>query len=106
MRALIAALLLCPAAAIADFYNGNELYDRCQRFPDVAGVYAAGVLDGGRTMEYWNRVSATICVPNGVTIGQAGEVMCNYLVRYPEKRHLSASSLVLNAFEAAWPCSR
>jgi len=105
MRILIAAFLLCPAVAQAGFFNGNEAYEQCQDDPLGANLYAAGLVDGGLTMEKWETGRASICPPNGVTVSQAGDMMCKHLEENPADRHLTAASLALNVFGKAWPCS-
>lgn len=111
MRSLIAALLLCPTAVLADnfgaaFYDGNLMYGRCQQQPSSANMYAAGILDGSAVIEHFEMGRSSICTATNVTIGQAGAVMCRYLENHPEKRHLTASYLAMNAFREAWPCPR
>jgi len=109
MRALIAALLICPVTAfadVADFYNGNEIYDYCRNDPFKARMYIAGALGGGMTMETWNKGRASVCFPPGITLGQVEGVICTSLENNPASRHLGASSLTLNALYTAWPCPR
>lgn len=108
MRTLIAALFAFPAAALAapTFYSGNDVYRLCQEYPASAAIYAIGVLDGDKATRHWARLPKKVCAGSGVSSGQVKDVMCRYLERSPEDRHLAASSLALNAFEIAWPCPR
>lgn len=105
MRILIAAFLLCPLAAQAGFFNGNEIYEQCQDDPLGAGIYASGLIDGALTMQKWDKGRPSICPASGVTVNQVGDVMCKHLEENPAERHLTASSIALNVFETAWPCS-
>lgn len=105
MRALIVALLLFPTAAASGFYSGNEIYNMCQG-PGKHLGYIAGVWDTLIAMHELDIAPKVFCSSNDVTLGQAGDVVCRYLERHPEKRHLSASSLVGSALLEAWPCAR
>lgn len=106
MRALIAALLLCPATAIADpaFYTADRMHELCKEAPDLVDLYAAGVLDGAIGVEIWKAGRPSICVREGSTIEHAGEVMCSYIERNPGERHKTAAAIAWSAFYAAWPC--
>lgn len=108
MRLLIAAVFLCPttAAAAPTFFNGNMVYELCQSTPRLAALYATGVMDGGTTVTEWRAESPRFCGIDHITVEQVKDVMCSYLGRYPEKRHLASSALALNAFQEAWPCPR
>ena len=44
------------------------------------------------------------CIPAGVTNRQITEVVSKYLKDHPEKLHLNASDLVIDAIQTAWPC--
>ncbi|WP_140419918.1 Rap1a/Tai family immunity protein [Achromobacter denitrificans] len=44
------------------------------------------------------------CIPEGVTNGQLKDVFIKYLRLNPERRHLLADGLLVNAFAAAYPC--
>jgi hypothetical protein len=110
MRALFTAILLFPTALKADtfhaFHSGNDMYELCQEKSLIADAYAAGVKDGSMVTDYIRGNQSPICLDKGVTVGQVSDVMCQYLEKYPEKRHLAASDLALNSFAEAWPCTR
>ena len=44
------------------------------------------------------------CLPEGVTVEQAKDVVCKYLDSHPENRNLSGGSLVAISLKAVWPC--
>jgi hypothetical protein len=45
------------------------------------------------------------CPPSGtVSVEQGVQVLVKYLETHPEKTHLSAERLAVDAFQAAWPC--
>lgn len=107
MRVLIVALLLSPTSAAATaFYGGNMIHDLCREGRGRHLGYVAGVMDTLVTMHELDMAPEVFCSSNDVTLGQAGDVVCRYLERHPEKRHLSASSLVGSSLREAWPCSR
>lgn len=104
MRALIAALLIWPVYANAQFMSGNEIYGECSNSDrDFINGFTAGILD---TIDTDNQTSLQVCTPEGVTIGQARDVMCQYLKNNPNSRNQAAASLGWVAFYDAWPCPR
>lgn len=132
MRCPIITILLslCSTAAFAEI-SGNRLHDYCSSNRSFVHGYIAGFFDkatrdqlivaatqvptGTLTSQkaaedYSNNlrtVSGKIgsyCLPDEMTIGQAGDVFCKYLTDKPADRHLSGAHLVKFAVEAAWPC--
>ena len=45
-----------------------------------------------------------ICVPDGVTGGQLGDVVKLYIGKHPENRYRSADELVAAALKGKFPC--
>lgn len=86
----------------AEFYSGNELYQRLQSESliekSVALGFVAGVAD---TME-----GILVCAPDFATVGQARDVVLRHLVLNPQSRHKTAAALAVDALRAAWPCRR
>jgi hypothetical protein len=120
MNRLIAAVVLMFAVAgpvrAGSFVNGNELLGRCTSESGFdSGLcrgYLQGIVDASVALATWEfkqddggRRPGT-CLPNDVTVGQVVDVWLKYAKEHPEKRHLAAASLTLNAFEDAWPCPR
>lgn len=101
MKKFLASLLMIPAMANAEFISGNELLSNLKGNLDermFAIGYIAGVsdfLDG-----------ATVCSPNGVTLGQMRDLIKEYLENNPQQRHYSADSLIRNRLEQLWPCKQ
>ena len=98
-RIIILAALACGAAH-AEFYSGNDLWERLngtegQKY--LALGYVAGVSDALN-----NRV---ICMPSA-TMGQTRDIVKQYLENNPSLRHYSADSLIYNALAPVWPCSK
>ena len=45
-----------------------------------------------------------VCIPNGVTIGQAEKVVERFLEAHPQNLNMRASVLVVGALVDAWHC--
>lgn len=102
MKKLTAAMIgltLC-ATAQAEFYSGNDVY---QKFSDpdpfVRGIsmgFVIGVFDVGQRA--WH------CAPGTVTAGQVRDLAKTYLENNPAIRHQPAEKLLRDLYRAAWPC--
>jgi hypothetical protein len=114
MRYLLAAgVLVMGWTAYAEpvragsFEDGNLLLRQCQAslggfdrgvcMGFITGV--ADVLGNNNPVHGWRA-----CFPTGVTIGQMTDVTIQYLKASPQKRHMTAHSLVAEALERAFPC--
>lgn len=100
MKRLVAAALMVPAMASAEFISGNELYRDLRSDAAVDRVYAlgyiAGVADAGQ--------SASHCIPTTVSLGQIQDMAINYLRKNAEIRNLSADVLLGMMLLERWPC--
>jgi Rap1a immunity proteins len=66
-------------------------------------MYVVGVLDRDNgAQSFWPGLK--YCTPDGVTRGQAADVVLRYLEETPAERHMSAAYLVRAAFLKAYPC--
>jgi len=45
-----------------------------------------------------------ICLKDGVTLGQMGDVVVKHLTENPKDRNQPAALLVIAALKNAWPC--
>jgi hypothetical protein len=114
MRALLIVLAVlvsfgavcAQAQATGAFFEGNELHKLCTSNRSSAVGYILGVSDAHDLFVERGGVSASICMPEGIQRGQAVDVACKYLADNPQDRHLQGASLVIFAFEAAFPCRR
>jgi hypothetical protein len=123
-RLLLALVLLGPVGAVAQFYSSNVLQELCvgtdigapndsmSKYNDCT-VYLAGIADAASAFSDWhykdtNGAPFGSCIPDGVYHEQLRLAWLKYASKYPERvRHvIAAASLVLNAFEKAWPCKR
>ena len=97
-------------ARAAAFEDGNELFQNCQSDEEPEGTkqgdasrglclgYVLGAYDAGGK-------NYAICVPVGVTAAQVKDVVRHWLQSHPEKRHLPAAGLVLDALLEKFPCA-
>lgn len=100
-RMWMTAALLAAGPAMAEFWDGNKLYERMtgtQGDQIMALGYVMGVADTLR--------GVTVCPSPLVTAGQANDVVKVFLDRNPQHRHLSADAITGVALAAVWPCAR
>jgi hypothetical protein len=84
----------------AQAMDGNSLWQKC--LPVDSQGFCLGYVRGvAETLMPLVR----ICIPGNVTIGQLRDVALKYLQEHPEQRHKHATSLLLSAFNGAWPCA-
>jgi hypothetical protein len=111
MRVFCLALLVLLSAATsygANAYTaGNELQEwfvNSERgsesnkalFAGLSSGYVNGVVDVANTFFF--------CTDANTTRGQFIDIVRKYLANNPEKRHLSANSIVVEAMAKAFPC--
>ena len=121
----ILTLVLATADANASFVDGNRLHQMCNGDPPLAAMFIAGVSDFAdeqhRRMTlataglkedippmagaFIMAMSAKACMPSQATLGQAKDVVCNYLRDKPAERHRDGATLAASALVAAFPCS-
>ena len=103
MRKLLATLLFIPAMAQAEFWSGNNLYDKLNDQDTLNRVQAYGYVMG----VYDVYVNVTFCPPTevGITVGQVKDMIHAWLRANPNQRHRNAEVLVNEAFKQAWPCA-
>ena len=116
MRYLIVLILstLIPASSFASFKGGNELHAACSTEGKESVDYAAtslclgyvqGIVDAHVSYVEWGVMPPNFCIQRGVTVGQLVKVALKHMNEHPEKLHLTAASLVTNAFAFAFPAS-
>jgi hypothetical protein len=125
-RALGVALFVFLGGGVpaqSQFYTGNELYPLCEQSRRVVYGYVAGAADHAmHSLEAllifqmdtpfvidrpgWKATKERILGSYSprVTVGQLGDVLCNYLRDAPQERHESAAALFSRAMSRAWPC--
>lgn len=110
-------LLLNCAAGLALKGDGNFLIESCNAAAVPAGStgtanmkagWCLGLLQGvvGLNSMYVSvRDDGFFCTPKGYTNIQGVRVVVSHLNRHPEKLHLDATILTVDAFHEAFPCS-
>ena len=108
---LVAGVLTSLWSEQATAIDGNKLFEFCEffsaRLPTLPldaskGGYCVGYIQGVHDALKPTRV---ICVPDGVTGGQLGDVVKLYFGNHPENRHLPAAELVTAALKEKFPCN-
>jgi hypothetical protein len=109
--AAMVALLTGPAGAGEKSYvTGNQIYEMCgSSFDPFCLGYVVAWSELHSVMEHILKTDeigygGKYCRPAKVTHGQALDVFIVYLRDYPERRHKEAITLLLEAFERAFPC--
>lgn len=87
---------------ISEAYDGNKLFEMCSNGEAFFGGYITGLVDA----DHHNFSDPLYCIPKGVTVSQAYDVLCKYLRNAPEERHEEGAWLARRALIKAWPCSR
>jgi hypothetical protein len=97
--ALAIPLLVCASSACGQFYTGQQLKENIESKSNSQGLgYIAGVFD------VYTRMS--VCPPSGITLGQAADVVQQYLNAHPQSLHVTADALVYTALKDTWPCAK
>ena len=122
MRWLALCLVLVAGDAfgveVSAYASGNELLGWCKEAEKVADDgsgapvhagqcygYLKATHDGYATWRAWGHISSDRhCIPESVTVGQLRRIVVKFLEAHPEQLHLLAGSLVLNAYQEAFPC--
>lgn len=116
-------VLLCPATALGDAYlTGSNLQRFCANTAfgepkdaaamyNVCTAYLTGMSDAAKAFSQWGHEDRDVtiagsCIPPDVSAEQLRQVWRSCAGKYPEKLHLAAASLAINAFEVTWPCKR
>lgn len=107
MKHIAAALALAwPLAASA--VTGNELYTWRTQNVQLYRGYVMGFVEGARSTEYANpdtKLVERLCLPEGVTFGQVGDIIGRYLEQHPENRHMDAAAISWHATVSSFPCA-
>ncbi len=100
----VAATIMAQAPARANFLDGHDLYEHCQKRNPAALNYILGVHDAQQAVAGLWRQEKLICPWGRVSSGHTIGVVCDYLRDNPAQRHLSGASIVLKSLVNAFPC--
>jgi hypothetical protein len=102
---LLNHLIFSPAAADMENISGAYLKKICASYDDIpenpADGMCIGYVVGVMSMMDYIEV---LCVPDKITHAQATLVVKQHLSDHPEKLHLNAKELVIDALEEGFPC--
>ena len=99
------AMLLGSPASYA-YTTGNNLVEHCKDKEAYFGSgFCYGYMMGVANILTWASERNRICIPDGVTSGQAVSIVKKYLKENPEELHYTAQSLVAFALIKAFPCN-
>jgi hypothetical protein len=100
--AIVVATLWPVSASSGGFYDGNQLYNRCNAAPEkLDSIFCIGYVTG--VMDSLQSIKA-ICLPDNVVVRQGVDVVTNHLRTHPERRQNSAVSESFVALQKAFPC--
>ena len=85
--------------------TGNRLLEHCLA-PKGSGLAVACVSYVDGVADTLAGISALMCVPGEVNVGQMRDVGVRYLQAHPETRHRPAAELFIAAWAEAWPCPK
>jgi hypothetical protein len=91
------------AAAGDTFFTADMLHRYCNQSSESCTSYIAGVVDALIALGAAQK-APLICLHERTDIGQAVDLISNYLRAHPEKRHVNAASIATIALKHAFPC--
>ena len=117
---------LLPFPSTAQNLDGNSLLEACEaptqdarlafctgyilglvegiKWGSVVSVMASGAELETSDLNALSDVLLAYCSPPEAELRQHRDVVVNYLLAHPERRHESARALALDAFRDAFPC--
>lgn len=105
------------AWAMQTFVSGEKFRKECSvilgsRYTPKDMIYEAncysymkGLYDFHQTLIAHELIEPQFCKSTSITLGEIARTVLNYLKEYPDKLHMTASSLVYLALSEAFPCS-
>jgi hypothetical protein len=99
LAAVVLALGFPARGARAGFWTGNDFVNQCTPTGSQSCyAYVAGVSDA---IAGWGA-----CLPSGISVGRATDLVVEFLQRNQQQRSLSAATAVTFALSEAFPCKR
>lgn len=103
---LLSSLVYSNVSTAFESVSGADLKKICSSYVDVPsnpsdGMCIGYVVGAMSVMEYIN----VLCLPAGSSHAQAALVVQKYLSDHPEKLHLNAEVLAIDALQEAFPCT-
>jgi hypothetical protein len=101
IKTWVAAALMIPSIASAQFMDGNKLMNYLGSDSHIERIHGMGYVIGVHDV-----YDDTICLARGVTTQQASDIVLKFLRENPSKRNLAADILVLVALGKDFPCPK
>ena len=104
MKKILAAVLMVPCVASAQFWTGNDIYNRLNSEEGFQRIHAMGYISGAFDVASY----IWFCPPagGGITVGQVSDIAKNWLANNPHRRNESAEKLLREAYGQVWPCPK
>lgn len=102
MKKLIFIISLLCSTAHAEFYTGNDLYNKLTSDNAIERMVGLGFVVGvSDTVQ-----GVTHCAPDNITAGQIRDMVRQHLEATPSVRHYAAEVQVRYVLNRAWPCPK
>ena len=103
--AAIIVLLQIPSNASA-YADGNELFEWCNSKSLHTQGLCLGYINGAAHGLFWGSYNSEelYCLPPTSRYSQVQDVVKNYLLNNPEKRHTQSLIIIKDALQQAFPC--
>tara|TARA_B100001105_G_C22300708_1_gene403702 strand:- start:601 stop:936 length:336 start_codon:yes stop_codon:yes gene_type:complete len=101
----ISTLFLFSSWASAGFFSATYLMQVLEKDMRGEEFYETGVFSGYIVGVHDAGFGILFCTPNDVSIKQIKHVVFNYMNNNPDKWGSSASDIVIESLEKAWPCN-
>jgi hypothetical protein len=103
MKKWLVYLLFVPTMARAEFWTGNDVFQKQSSTEVMERMQALGYIMG----IYDAYVHVHFCPKSesGITAGQVNDIVRQYLVLNPARRNQQGYTLVREAFAQVWPCA-
>ena len=99
MKILLGVLFACFAVHVCNAQGDSSELSECIGY--ISGVVDAGTIASQRN----ENGKFPVCIPETVSKGQLVRVYLKYADNHPERLHLVAATLVVEALATAFPCA-
>jgi hypothetical protein len=90
------------------FMTGNKLLGVCtdERTANICTGYVIGVMDAMHRIQAAGIMVKADCPPMKLESKQIKDIVVEFLIAHPERRHVDAYSLASTAITEAFPCKK
>ena len=113
MRLKIFAFIAIVAMSVsghanAGYFSAGKILSLCvsEKGFETAycNIYLASISDAQDMFVGWGDMPKRFCIPERVNLNQLKEIYIKHANGNPQELHLTAASMVINAFLKAFPC--